>query len=312
VAGALALLGTSLLWGCGSKRGSGDLEPLQKELAKVAQDAAETRRQVEELNNRLFLLEDKVDTGRVALQRAGAPRLPVIRIRPGEDREADEVEVEVEPEPVPEPEAERPARRAGEAVTVGSNSSMVGEREVVFSGAARRKGPRPMLRLRGAARRAPNAISIAEPEGPAGADGASERLPVVPLPRQRPSDPSPTRIYQRAMAEYRAGRYPRAAEQFRGFVERYRRHPYTDNALYWLGECHYDMKKYGEALRTFRQVVEKHPDGNKAPDALLKMGFCYLKLSDKKNARAVLAQVVEVFPKSPVARLAMATLKSLQ
>jgi tol-pal system protein YbgF len=120
------------------------------------------------------------------------------------------------------------------------------------------------------------------------------------------------RAYQTALSKYRAGKYAHAAEAFRSFVSRYAKHAYTDNALYWLGECFYDMKNYRLALKIFRRVVEDHPTGNKAPDALLKMAYSYLKLKEKANAKTVLAQVVQSFPKSQVARLASQTLVKIQ
>ena len=303
---------------CGSRSNS-NFDGLKRRLEEMAQKQSEDQKRIEELNNRVFLLEDRVDTSRVAMESSGtSPRLPVIRLRPAprddegrsdegrsdETAGADEGSSDTSDEDPPET----------------PRSSLVEKKRVVFSGVARAEGgARPVLRLYGESTRPGSDVAAPLPGPLPGPDPAAvqEKLPVVPLPprrvaRQASASVQPMRDYQSALNMYRSGKVSAAADAFDGFLKRYTRHEYADNALYWLGECFYDMKNYRLALKMFRRVVEEYPAGNKAPDALLKMGLSYLRLKEKGNARTVLAQLVESFPKSQVARLASETLVKIQ
>jgi len=315
---SVALVGLS---GCGSPR-KGSVDELKQRLEEMAQSQAEAKRRIEELNNRVFILEDKVDTSRVALESSGRPpQLPVIRLRPAETEDRAEARVDRgdrntirDPEDDPEGDLEsepeeNPAR------------SVVEEKRVRYSGAARAKdGPRPVLKLYGSSDTgspAPARVVSAPIRGPEPSQ-VTEKLAVVPLPPRKVARKaaagtgSVRHEYQSALDMYRSGSYTAAADAFRAFLKRYSRHDYADNALYWLGECFYDTKNFRLALTMFRRVVEEYPTGNKAPDALLKMGYSYLKLKENQNAKTVLAQLVESFPKSQVARLATETLVKIQ
>jgi tol-pal system protein YbgF len=322
-----------LLFGGGgcAARGPADMKLLQR-LEELAQREAQAQKQVEELNNRLFLLEDKVDTGRVAMESSGKPpQLPVVRLSPRVESEderapraaaAPSVAVRSDAEDETEEDAEEPS---------SGGKSVVEQRGVAYGGAAKRGGPRPLLRLHESAGSSGPPMAHAGPLPGPDPMSVTERLPVVPIPRRadakRAEDgtkkaedgaskvdnsPVPMREYSEAMSKYKAGQHAAAAEAFRRFLHKYTKHVYADNAVYWMGECAYDTKNYRAALKMFRQVVEDYPTGNKAPDALLKMAYCYIRMKEEQNARTVLAQVVESFPKSQVARLASETLAKLQ
>ncbi|MCA9669251.1 MAG: tol-pal system protein YbgF [Myxococcales bacterium] len=295
-----------------------DLSKLRRQVDELAQKDSASQRRIEELNNRLFLLEDKVDTTRVAQQRKGkrAPRLPVIRIKPTATANAGDADSN----DADSDDGNNSGGSNADDSPVGGKTLVASHRVRLVGAARRSKGPRPVLKLHGqsvARGRSYRSIHLDGPDP----QSVREKLPVVPLPsaaKRRAARRHAARAssgaanaYAVAMKRYRAGRYAQAASAFRGFLGNYAKHTYADNALYWLGECLYDMKKYKMALQMFRRVVEQYPSGNKAPDALLKMGFCYMKLSQKGNARSVLAQVVEIFPKTRVARLASATLAKL-
>lgn len=301
--------------GC-AKHPSGSLTKLRQQIEELAQDQAQNKKLIEELNNRLFLLEDKVDTSRVAIERKGAPpRLPVIRLLPGQGPpDSGEQEGEEGSEDVDEMENGR-APKEGDGTA--SPSALVEDQSVSYGGEATRQGPRPVLRLH----EGPGESSGSSRLSLKGPDPSSvtEKLDVVPLPdrktamkKRSSSSVKPMKDYQSALSMYRSGKFGAAADAFRSFIGRHTRHAYADNALYWLGECFYDMKNFKVALKMFRRVVEEYPTGNKAPDALLKMAYCYLKMEETANARTVLAQLMESFPKSRVAHLASETLDRIQ
>ncbi|MCK5795785.1 MAG: tol-pal system protein YbgF [Deltaproteobacteria bacterium] len=309
--------------GCASTSAP-QVKKLKERLADLSQSEAAREKQLETLSNRVFLLEDKVDTSRVALARRRRPqpvRLPVVRIRPGD---SDAVEV-----------GARESTGMRRVRGLGSGRSLVASEDVEYEGAAtQNQGPRRVLRLRGrpaeAAAPSSRAPSSRAPSSRApssrrlsGIDPSTvkDKIPVVPVAKGKiaramakaaPGSTVAMRAYTKALTSYRTGRYSAAASSFRSFLGRYAKHSYADNALYWLGECFYDLKNFRLSAKMFRRVVEEYPNGNKAPAALLKLGFSYMKLNEKKNARTVLAQVVEIFPRTGVSRLARRELKRLK
>lgn len=295
-----------------------DTSKLAQRLEEIAQREAQNQQQIDELNNRLSVLEDKMESSRVVMHnRSPAPPvLPVIRLKP-RSSETEEGVQSNETEERENIEEER-AYKSGEEDIREGGESMVDNRIVTYAGAAEKDGPRPLLRLYGGSddnlkMTGANSVRIVGPD-PA---KVREKLPVVPLPKladkEKPRDASLIlKEYNDAMAKYKAGQYKDAAQAFRNFMQRYAKHAYASNALYWIGECSYDLKDYSVALKTFQKVVSEYPKGNKTPDALLKIAYCYIRMNEPRQARMVLAQVVENYPNSQVARLAHQTLVGIK
>jgi tol-pal system protein YbgF len=264
--------------------------------AERARIAAE--RKVDDLDNRVFLLTDQVESQKVALfRRGGAPALPVVTLRP------------------PPPEEQPPAE---EAVTVDESSSH----------------KRPVLRLEGTP--GPPRVARVEKTAPPSAT-ASEGVPNLGVMKVRdrgipaaapaaksepvrsepvrseapPVDAEPLALYREAYAALMSGRGDEAADQFRDFVRRFPRHDYADNAQYWLGETFYARKEFASAAPEFQAVVARWPSGNKAPDAMLKLGFCLLALGDADKGREVLVQVTRHYARTDAAQLAERRLAEL-
>ncbi|MCB9556707.1 MAG: tol-pal system protein YbgF [Deltaproteobacteria bacterium] len=290
----LAVLGCA---GTSQKR----VATLKRQLDSLAQRERANQQRIEELNNRLYLLEDRLETNRVAqARRSDKPiHLPVVRLGPAGQRLDDE-------------KSALPARQP-------EPPSLVASSEVEYSGAAQmRTAKRPLLRLHGDHQSRLRVVAT-PPGGELVPAASSEQLPVVPLPRAPAKPPTVSRkkgeaerLYQRALADYRAGRVAQAERAFAQLAKRFPTHDFADNALYWLGEARYDRRQFDSALGAFRRVVEEHPKGNKAPDALLKMGYCYMQLKQTDSARTVLAQLVEIFPGTRVAKLATDALGRLK
>lgn len=308
------------LLGCGARQNP-ELVKLKQRLDEMAQARAADQRRLDDLNNRLFLLEDKVDTGQVVSQSTGkSPHLPVIRIRPSDDKEDSSLQL-LSHDSKSKEKIEDPAEDEVRIVAKGTGSSLVSNEDVVYGGEAISKSnTRPVLRVHGSS----NSENSEEEWAELDPSNVDEKLGIVPLPKSNSanstnensspsvkvdSDPAAAMgIYGSAMDAYKSGQHEDAATKFQNFISRFPKHSYSDNAVYWLGECYYDMHKYRDALKTFRRLLEEYPQGNKAPGALLKMGFCYIRLKEQENARSVLAQVVEIFPKTEAAQLALQTL----
>jgi tol-pal system protein YbgF len=262
-----------------------ELRELRTRVDEVARTGTSARIRLEDIENRVLLLQDEIETQRIAGMRDGsrpvasaasAPSvpssLPVVRLSPPSD-------------PAPA-ESERPARarKPAPAATppaeLGDGYSDIDENGRVLSGRgsrtasvspAPREAPKPRARAR---------------------QGAAD-------------DPTALADYRAAYESYEQGRTDEAIALFRAFVQRYERHPYADNAQYWIGECLYDRKDFDSARREFLRVVSEHPDGNKVPDAMVKVGLCNQMLQQPEEARRMFDAVMLTYPDSPAASVAM-------
>ena len=209
---------TSLLAGCADTVTQAQLADLQKRLDLEQRRSAAAEHKLDELENRVFLLTDQVESQKVAqLHRAKQP-LPVVTLKP---------DAAVEP-------------------------AADGSEEIVYEGAAKSDDPghtRTVLRIDGT-----RVVShrSAEPQKTTPIVASpDDNLGVAPVPPIRASAPpavtehaapaaEPLALYKSAYDELRAGRHEEAEHGFREFVRRYPHHDYADNAQYWLGECFYD------------------------------------------------------------------------
>jgi tol-pal system protein YbgF len=275
-------LGFGLIAGCATSAPSVSAAAEQERLVlQLRAKNAGYVRQIEELENRVFILEDQLDSWKLATEQKAPATLPA-RSRPSDaqDEGPDTVETTIV--------AEHAVEYAGEAVQVAISP---GTHEAAG-------GPRPWLRLSSSSssreRSARLVTAAAAPEP--GFD------PGHGLAGRAASDP--LRLYREALGTLRAGRPDMALPQFRRFLDANPVHDYADNAQYWIGECHYAERRFSAAARAFRDVVERYPRGNKVPDAMLKLGFTLQAMGDEAGGRAVLESLARAFPKHDAARLA--------
>jgi len=145
---------------------------------------------------------------------------------------------------------------------------------------------------------------------------AREKLQAVgatpsPAPSTGASQAEPAQLYNSAYEDYLRGNYDLAIQGFAEYLRRYPDTELADNALYWIGECHYSKKDYDKAIETFTQLLNSYQTSDKAPAALLKKGFAYQEKGDKSQAVINLQYVVFEYPASPEASLAKERLAKL-
>lgn len=265
--------------GCAHRKANPvEVDELNRSVEALRAQNTAYARQVEELENRLFILSDQLESRKVNDERAEVPRLPTVALHPAA--------------PVPEPAALPPAGTESES-----------EPEVEYAGeAARPSTHRPVLRLHG------NSAEISV-RGPA--------APVVRVHREgtprpaREENPEAVALYRQSFAALKSGRHDQAMRGFRELLRAHPGHELADNAQYWIGECFYDRKDFGQAVREFRRVIERYPNGNKVPDALLKVGFSYLSLGSPEAGRQTLSQLQRSYPRHEAAALAASRLAEL-
>jgi tol-pal system protein YbgF len=284
---AIGLAAAGLLAAC-AHRGAdqASVAELNRNIESLRSQNSEYAKQVEELENRLFILSDQLESRKVNEQKVASPLLPTVRLHPETDAVA----------------GENPSNMAPATTMVAPDS------EIEYAGeATKSSNNRPVLRLHGdrLTERTSNeseehALHPAR-ENPAA--GASRPA--------RNSDTEALRLYRQSYQTLRLGKHDEAAEGFREFLRRYAAHDLADNAQYWLGECAYDRKDYTTAVREFRRVVERFPHGNKVPDALLKVGFSYLALGSLDAGKQTLEQLTRSYPRHETSVLANARLAEI-
>ena len=181
-----------------------------------------------------------------------------------------------------------------------------------------------------AAARSVEARPAGQPEAPAG-KAAKEPAPPQKKPEAKPgqaspgaksqagpavvpppaSNISPTEAYRMAYNDYLKGNYDLAVESFKLYRQQFPDSPLADNALYWIGECHFSQKKYEEAIDDFNEVVLAYPQGDKVPAAHLKKGMSYMELGKKEEALAAFKLLVSKYPLSEETRIAQDKIKEL-
>jgi len=268
--------------GCGGAELAEKNVRLERQMAELRRQTDGDRQALHQLENRIFILEDKLDTAEVARGKVAGlePRLPVVT----KHKPSDDGPISVEPPPV------------APAAPVIDDGPLDDGPPIVI----RMDGTGAPRRARGTAPRRERQAALPD------LASVSERLPIVPLPKTAgpASGEDPMTVYQDARAALGRREHAAAIAAFKHFVERWPSHDYADNAQYWLGEAYYDQADYKTALIEFRAVVQRYPGGNKAPDALLKVGYCLAKLGETAEASDVLTQVAQIYPKTDAARLA--------
>jgi tol-pal system protein YbgF len=291
---AFGALGASVLAaglaGCAATTASQvQLSELQKRLDGEQRRSAANEHKLDELENRVFLLTDQVESQKVAAIRRSKEPLPIVTLKPdaaaGDSAAGDSA-------------AETATDAAGD--------------EVVFEGAARSSDPshtRTVLRIDGTR----VASRHSETDARVRSSGAEDNLGVAPAPSIHAAAPpvehaapaaEPLALYKSAYDDLRAGRHEAAERGFREFVRRFPHHDYADNAQYWLGECYYDQKRYDLAAPEFRAVLVRWPSGNKAPDAMLKLGYTLIALGERDQGQKALRELPATYPRTDAARLA--------
>ncbi len=276
-----------MIGACGLSDLKHKLHAMDKKLTVLKAKVDKQDEHIETLSNQLFILEDRVDSNRVALKRRPGARphgsKTATASKPGPE-ESTPGPVAHQPDPSP------PRLRV---VRLEPNARKTPSRR------------RPVLRLyeRGPTRFRPLA-------GPA----IKERIPVVPIPSAGGPIPPPGPIqeYRAAYRLYLTGRYVQAAKAFSTFASRHPHHDYADNAVFWKGQSLYKLKRYRKAAASFRRVLKRYPSGNKAPDSLLKLGLSLKAMGSLADAKRVLTQVVDIYPNTRVARIAAKTLATMR
>ncbi len=116
--------------------------------------------------------------------------------------------------------------------------------------------------------------------------------------------------YDQARAAFEARDYQTALQTFQALLATSTTNSLSDNAQYWIGECHYALRQYDAAIIDFEKVLT-FPRSNKKADAQFKLGLCYIRKGQKDKAIEEFNRLQEDFPNSPYTTRARAIMAKL-
>ncbi len=271
-----------IVYGCAAGPTVQDVEALKGRIARLEKSLDDSREKVDELDTRLALLREKLNTEEsdsAALEPADLtpPKgLKVIELSDGSIR--------IESQPPDEVSAG------------GGDATPANPRPRSSKSPALQKKASPAVKVRALPRRADTARTAKKATARAALTGKSL---------------TPKSLYRKGQDLYLAGRYAEARAVFSDLAQRYPGSSLADNAFFWSGQTYYSENDFAKAIENYNIVVKIYPKGNKAPDALLMMGIAYVRTGDNAKATAVFTRLIKEYPGSEAARKASKRLKSL-
>lgn len=332
----LCLIGVLSVWslgqmacatGASTKANKAQMTEMTSRLQEVERTNGRLTVRIEEVEEQLFLANDRIEAQSLALQRQGrmgrslaqAPRRPAptsetyypsqpsgVRTR-GPQRQVTRIPLRKQVDPVV----------VQRSVVVSPTRSSKDEGEVVYTEAQYRQfagdpAPKSSPSSSARGRRVPQPPVTSERLKPGSSStrsapkqGLATKKFVPDASSSRPkSFKKGLAGYRDSLAAYRAGNYDEARQGFLAFMSTNPKDDYKDNALYWIGECEYGLGEYKQAVRFFKRVMSEHPDGNKVPDAMLKMSLAFERLGKAQDAQKTFKSIVSKYPMTNAARVA--------
>lgn len=137
---------------------------------------------------------------------------------------------------------------------------------------------------------------------------AKDEVPQTPLP---PPSLSPQEVYNMAYSDYLKGNFQLAIEGFTLYRDNFPESPLADNALYWIGECHFSQKEYEKAIDQFNSLILNYPQGDRIPAAYLKKGISLMELGKKEEALVVFKLLISKYPLEEETKISQQKIKEL-
>ena len=128
---------------------------------------------------------------------------------------------------------------------------------------------------------------------------------------QQPQAPPPDVLYNQALSDYNAGKYPLSSQEFGDYIKYYGNTDLAGNAQFYLADIEYRNGNYQQAVQDYDKVLEEYPSGNKAAAAQLKKGYALLQLDQRDAGVRELRSLIARYPKSLEAQQARERLHTL-
>jgi TolA-binding protein len=105
-------------------------------------------------------------------------------------------------------------------------------------------------------------------------------------------------LYERGMDFEDRGEYSRAIKFFGRLIRKYPDSKWSDDALFFIGECFGKLGEFKKAIKAYKRVVIQSDSQDLCADALYMIGESYIKLKDNSNAVMVFKALKKNYPDS--------------
>jgi len=105
--------------------------------------------------------------------------------------------------------------------------------------------------------------------------------------------------FKAAVVAYRAGQYADAEAQFKAYLSS---NPATANAadaVFYIGETYLQRSRLREAAEQYLKVSTEYAKSPRAPESMMRLGETLARLGNKEQACATFAEVGKRYPKAP-------------
>jgi len=118
-------------------------------------------------------------------------------------------------------------------------------------------------------------------------------------------------LYNTALSDYMAAKYPLATNEFNGVIRTYPDDPLAGNAYYYLGEIDYRAGKFAAAIKDYDHVLDGFPDSQKTAVAHLHKGQALIATKQTEAGVHEFRMLIQRFPNSAEAGLARSRLNGM-
>jgi TolA-binding protein len=165
---------------------------------------------------------------------------------------------------------------------------------------------------------------VSQPQGQPGPVAYSAKpSPDIPFPPQQgpyanapaaPASPSAAPIadlYNAALRDYMAAKYPLSTTEFTQVIHSYPTDQLAGNSYYYIGEIDYRAGKFSAAVKDYDQVINQYPGNAKIPVAHLHKAQALIAMKDRDAGIAELRALIQRFPNTTEAAQARTRLNGL-
>jgi TolA-binding protein len=107
-------------------------------------------------------------------------------------------------------------------------------------------------------------------------------------------------LYAESVEHYRKGRYPKAVDTFRSYIQQYAGKPRSKASFFWIAECNSQMQDPKKADEAFREALKRWPDYRDVPrEALVSLGFHFFRQGAHDQLIGAFSYYINIYPEDP-------------
>ncbi|HPO14646.1 MAG TPA: tol-pal system protein YbgF [Candidatus Hydrogenedentes bacterium] len=134
----------------------------------------------------------------------------------------------------------------------------------------------------------------------------------TPATAPTPATPEETKMFQDALAPYRAYNYAEALTKLDAFLQKYPNSELAGSAQFWKAACYLYLQKNQEAIQESEKVVNNYPTNSKVPLAMRNKAVALHRLGQTDQATKLLQEIIATYPATPAAKQAQDDLEKIK